>query len=175
MDNWSLNDWHYITMWLRATITFEMQLSVSPSHYNKFRYHTAVGAIKAALHGQKLKLLIWGIASTAGSACIEWRMLYKSPCKTALKAEMSLPAFSGMSEDDFHRSQSIALRDLSSLYFPQKVYFANHNNQLQCFINGRESSNRQRETLQSLPFIFTLGFCWDLWTACKSYTWIFQK
>lgn len=120
MDNWSLNDWHYVTMWLRATITFEMWLSVSPSHYNKFRYHTAVGAIKAALHGQKLKLLIWGIASTAESACIEWRMLYKSPCKTALKAEMSLPAFTGMSEDDFHRSQSIALRENHHFTFHRK-------------------------------------------------------
>lgn len=75
--------------------------------------------------------------------------------------------FSPLSKHSFKRKPS--------LYFPQKVYFANHNNQLQCFINARESSNRQRETLQSLPFIFTLRFCWDLWTACKSYTWIFQK
>lgn len=109
MDNCSLNDWHYTTVCLRPTITFEMWLSVSPSHYNKFRYHTAVETIKAALCGQKLRPLIRGIASTAESVCIEWRMLYKSLCKIALKTEMPLPEFSGISEDDFHHFQSVAL------------------------------------------------------------------
>lgn len=119
-------------MSLRATITcdctcVQLNVIVSPSHYNKFRYHKEVGAIKAALCGQKLKLLIRGIVGTAESACIKWRMLYKSPCKTALKTELSLPEFSGISEDDFHCSQSTALRYFlhfnrkPSLFFPQKV------------------------------------------------------
>lgn len=47
-------------------------------------------------------------------------MLYKSPCKTALKAEMSLPEFSEISEDDFQRSQSIALTENHPFTFHKK-------------------------------------------------------
>lgn len=62
-------------MWVKATIMLEMWLSVSPSHYNKFRCHRAVEAVKASLRGQKWKWLLRGAASTATSAWTGRRML----------------------------------------------------------------------------------------------------
>lgn len=97
---------------VRATVMLEMRLSVSTSHYSKFRYHIAAEAIKADLCGQKLKWLLRGAASTATSAWIGRRMLYKSPCKTELKAErISLPESSGISEDGFYSSQRLDLTE----------------------------------------------------------------